>query len=232
MPLYCKYEAIANKCQVNENDPVIQAFDQMIAASQCGARDAVTCEDKTNPEMEICIWNESAGTCISSEEDLKTSFTNNCTPLDESTCAIGSVATFCERDVATNTCKAVSKTSLGLAEGENDDSDVSAIQAYCEKLDTESCENRACESTQILSETGQCVQRPWYDYTDCATEIKQGACPHGNDPNPDINQYCIYTCTSDFILGPSTQEPTTDTNVYSTRRETISTLTKIGMDRN
>ena len=173
MPLYCKYEA--NSCQLNDDDSLIQALDEIINTSE-----------KDN----------------SSSLGLKETLEENCMRLNADICASTNTATFCEwnADDISKPCKVVSKTSLGL--DENDDSDLSKVEEYCNAFtQQESCENRVCSTTQILSETGQCVDRPWYDYIDCATEIEQGACPHGTDPNDDINKYCIYTCSVDLVLG-------------------------------
>ena len=174
MPLYCKYEE--GSCQLNENDPLIKALDEIISTSE---------KDDENSSLE-----------------LKETLQENCTPLNADLCASGNKATFCQwnSDDVSKPCKAVSKTSMGL--DEDDDADLSKVEEYCNAFQAkEICENRVCGTTQILSETGQCVDRPWYDYIDCATEIVQGACPHGADPNENINKYCIYTCSADFVLG-------------------------------
>lgn len=176
MPLYCKYEG--GSCKLNADDPLIKALDQIINTTET--------DDHT------------------SSLELKESFQQNCMPLNSEKCASGNKPTFCSWNQGTNTCNVVSRTELGL--GAHDDSDLTDVQAYCNMLNQESCENRVCGTTQILSETGQCVDRPWYDYIDCATEIQQGACPHGTDPNADINKYCIYTCSADFVMGSADPE--------------------------
>ena len=53
-----------------------------------------------------------------------------------------------------------------------------------------------CSGTEVHSETGKCVPRPWSDYSDCATEKRQGACPNGYDPNPWVAENCAVTCAT------------------------------------
>ena len=43
---------------------------------------------------------------------------------------------------------------------------------------------------------GSCVDVPWYDFVDCATEKTQGACPNGSDPNEWVAVHCAVTCSS------------------------------------
>ena len=51
-----------------------------------------------------------------------------------------------------------------------------------------------CKSNEIFSELGHCVEKPWYNFSSCAEEARQGACADGADPNPWVAQHCAITC--------------------------------------
>ena len=100
MPLYCKYEE--GSCQLNENDPLIKALDEIISTSGGHAV-------RRGPSLE-----------------LKETLQENCTPLNADLCASGTKPTFCQW--INHTCKAVSNEAMGL--DRDDDADLSKVEEY------------------------------------------------------------------------------------------------------
>lgn len=72
---------------------------------------------------------------------------------------------------------------------------------------------QACGGNQVRNEkTNRCVDPPWDPGTfDCATEVKQGACPNGADPNDseDFQEICCVSCgeTNCSTVGPAANRP-------------------------
>lgn len=54
----------------------------------------------------------------------------------------------------------------------------------------------SCSSSQVFSELGYCVLRPWSDFVSCSTEKDQGACRDGRDPNDWVIENCALTCAT------------------------------------
>ena len=131
-------------------------------------------------------------------KELKTVFENNCKRITEpERCKGSDLPSFCTWDDTDSECKRVSRSDLGL--DEYGDENLINVESFCNNLSQSKCENKSCKPNEILSESGICVPRPWYDFINCEIEIGQGACPHGRDPNENISKYCLYTCTLDFI---------------------------------
>ena len=51
-----------------------------------------------------------------------------------------------------------------------------------------------CHPDEVYSEVGRCVKKPWSYFLSCAEEVRQGACSHGDNPNPWVAEHCAITC--------------------------------------
>ena len=80
------------------------------------------------------------------------------------------------------------------AAGFHGDCGTNVVPGSCFKSSDDVDFHSCSPHTQVFSELGRCVDRPWKDFVSCTEEKKQGACTDGRDPNSWVIQHCYITC--------------------------------------
>ena len=104
---------------------------------------------------------------------------------------------FCTREVRPVCGNGTTYNNLCLAQSAGFYGDCAhfVTQGECRtRQTTERTSRITCEGTQVLSETGTCVEKPWDDFVSCYLEKQQGACSNGRNPNVWVIEHCSTTC--------------------------------------
>lgn len=112
----------------------------------------------------------------------------SCTPIPDLPCT-RDINPVCVNDVQYN------NECLARAAGYHSECAYRVANGPCRNRDVPVLpEGLNCGPNEIYSELGRCVPKPWSDFMNCAEEVRQGACPLGNNPNPWVGEHCTITC--------------------------------------